>query len=719
MIIGKETITVLQEKPSSPPSEGYIYLYSYNNLLWYMDFEGNEYCLPSSGNALISQLLYGSVYWDSGYTFKVSDCLYMIRGETYHSEPDTVTLEDADPDLDRIDVIFVDSDETVGKITGTPSATPQKPMVNPASQLELTYVLVTAGSSSPSVLNEQVYQENVEWATSWDSEVGGLVDFESTVSPFAGTYCIRTIIDPANPNPNLDGVDIYFDKTGTYDITNAILVLMIKTNKSWLNTTGGLCYLTLRLYNGATLISQTPVILKDGKYGFSSKVTTWQAIVVPIADFGANSMVIDQLNIHFNGKWANREIAIDLDSIFFQGGVPQPTGHFRLHKMTDPLDHKPADAADRDKYVHSNAITGEWELVSLEVGTGGGTGIAAVMVEPTEFEELESLEFEDSGGGTTLVTLLRKPTEIVSGGGLTVVSEEAREYTVAPAEYYINGAYYESLGVGIILDEPDASLPRIDLVVLNTDGTAAKISGVPAQNPVVPAINHLTQVFVAMIYVQPTSASPMPDILQEFNGDAIGTGYIGTSIELLLDEVTEAGTFGGTNYTLEVEVDAKGRVLSMEEIPIDFPNDLTVDSGLSGADHSASGVKTTFTANENQAFGDVVRLNSSGKAQLAKADAIGNASGIVILIDASVAANGTGNYLLLGTIRDDSWNWDTTDAKKMIFLSLTGTTGNTLTQTNPADIPCAQGNVIQLLAIVKSAKVLYFNPQLTQIEYKE
>jgi len=673
MIIGKETITVLLEKPSSPPAEGYIYLYSYNNLLWYMDSDGNEYCLPSSGNALISQLLSGSVYWDSGYAFKVSDCLYMIRGITYNSVAGQITLDNADPDLDRIDVIFVDTDQAIGKITGTPSANPQKPMVNPASQLELTYVLVAAGSTNPSVLNEQVYQENVEWATSWDSEIGGLVDFESIVSPFAGTYCIRASVDPANPNQNLDGVDIYFDKTSTYDITNAILVMMIKTSKSWLSTTGGMCYLTLRLYSGTTLISQTPVVIKDGKYGFDSRVTTWQTIVVPIADFGANSMTIDQLNIHFNGKWTDRTVSIDFDSIFFQGGVPQPTGHLRLHKMTDPLDHKPADAADRDKYVHSNALTGEWELVSLEVGTGGGTSISAVMVEPTTFEEIEELSFEDSGGGTTLVTLLRKPTQIVDGGVLTVVSEESRQYTVSASKYYINGSYFEALGAGVVLDAPDAHLPRIDLIVLNTSPAVGMITGTPAANPVKPALDDSTQVLVAEIIVFPVLGE-----LLILTGDAIGTGYVGTSIETTVENVT-------------------------------------LDNALTGSDHSSSGVKTTFIANENQAFGDVVRINSTGKAQLAKADVISNATVVAMLVDASVATNGTGTYLLLGFARDDTWNWT---VGGWIFLSLTGTTGNTLTQTNPADIPCAEGNVIQLIGVAYTADSIYFNPQLAQIEYK-
>ncbi|MFA6973989.1 MAG: hypothetical protein WC238_04620 [Parcubacteria group bacterium] len=713
MIIGKETITVLQEKPQSPPRKGYIYLYSYNNLLWYMDFEGNEYCLPSDGGVLISQLLSGNVYWESGYTFNVSDCLYMIRGTTYHSEAGTITLNDADPDLDRIDVIFVDTDETIGKITGTPSANPQKPMVNPASQLELTYVLISAGSTSPSILNEQVYQENTEWATSWDSEVGGLVDFESTTDPFVGTYCIKASIDPANPSPNLDGVDIYFDKTGTYDITGAILVLMIKTSKKWLNTTGGLCYLTLKLYNGATLISQTPVVIKDGKYGFDSSVPTWQAIVVPIVDFGASSMIMDRLNIHFNGKWADKSVVIGFDSIFFQGGVPQPTGHQRLHSMINPLDHQPAASADKDKYVHSNPITGEWELVSLQTGTGGG--ITDVLTELTPYDELELLSFE-LGGTTYPVTTLRKPTQIVSGGALTVVSEEAREYTVSAAGYFILGAYYESLGVGVILDAPDASHPRIDLIVLTSDSLATKITGTPAANPVKPAMDDATQVLVAEIIVFPTIGGSSPQLV-ELSGDVIGTGYTGTSIPTVLEEITGAGTFGGTNITLEVEIDAKGRVLEMVEIPISFPTatDLSITSGV-GSDHSSSGIKTTFTANENQAFGDVVRINSAGKAQLAKADVIGNATVVAMLVDASVATNGTGTYLLLGFARDDTWNWT---KGSWIFLSLTGTTGNTLTDVNPADIPCSAGNVIQLIGVAYTADSIYFNPQLAQIEYKE
>lgn len=72
-----------------------------------------------------------------------------------------------------------------------------------------------------------------------------------------------------------------------------------------------------------------------------------------------------------------------------------------------------------------------------------------------------------------------------------------------------------------------------------------------------------------------------------------------------------------------------------------------------GSDVTAEGMKTTFTANENQGFGDVCFINSSGKAQLGDADAIATASTIA-LSTGTVLANATGTYLLHGFARNNS-----------------------------------------------------------------
>ena len=139
-------------------------------------------------------------------------------------------------------------------------------------------------------------------------------------------------------------------------------------------------------------------------------------------------------------------------------------------------------------------------------------------------------------------------------------------------------------------------------------------------------------------------------------------------------------------------------------------------TAIPSTDKTASGITTDMVANENQAFGDLVRINATGKAQLAKADVIANATGLAMCIDNAVAANATGKYLLLGFVRNDAWNWT---VGEWIYLSLTGTTGNTLTQINPNDDPAVvEDNVIQILGVANSADSFYFNPQLVQVEWK-
>ena len=137
---------------------------------------------------------------------------------------------------------------------------------------------------------------------------------------------------------------------------------------------------------------------------------------------------------------------------------------------------------------------------------------------------------------------------------------------------------------------------------------------------------------------------------------------------------------------------------------------------IPATDQTASGITTHFTANEDQAFGDVVRINSSGKAQLAKADVIANATALAMLIDDEVEADATGHYLLIGFVRNDAWDWS---IGEWIYLTLTGTTGNTLTQTSPFDAdPIVEDTVVQLLGVANTADTFYFNPQLVQVELK-
>lgn len=126
------------------------------------------------------------------------------------------------------------------------------------------------------------------------------------------------------------------------------------------------------------------------------------------------------------------------------------------------------------------------------------------------------------------------------------------------------------------------------------------------------------------------------------------------------------------------------------------------------SDHLATGMKISLTAHENVAFGDVCFINTSGKAQIIDADAIATMSGIVMAI-ASISADASGEFLLMGIARDDTWAWT---VGGLIYGSVTGTTGNTLTQTAPS----ATDDVVQIMGVATHADRMLFNPQLVQIE---
>jgi hypothetical protein len=127
-----------------------------------------------------------------------------------------------------------------------------------------------------------------------------------------------------------------------------------------------------------------------------------------------------------------------------------------------------------------------------------------------------------------------------------------------------------------------------------------------------------------------------------------------------------------------------------------------------GSDHTASGTTILLTATANVAFGDVCYIASTGKASLIDADAIASMSAIVMAI-ATISADASGEFLLMGIARDDTWAWT---VGGLIYGSVTGTTGNTLTQTAPS----GTDDVVQIMGVATHADRMYFNPQLVQIE---
>jgi len=127
-------------------------------------------------------------------------------------------------------------------------------------------------------------------------------------------------------------------------------------------------------------------------------------------------------------------------------------------------------------------------------------------------------------------------------------------------------------------------------------------------------------------------------------------------------------------------------------------------------DATATGIKVQLTANENQGFGDVCYVNSSGKAQLGDADGIATAK-ITLMCLGTVTANNTGTYLVQGVARNDAWNWT---VGGYVYLSTTGTTTNTLTQTAPS----GTDDCVVVVGMATHADRILFNPSQTIVEIK-
>lgn len=126
------------------------------------------------------------------------------------------------------------------------------------------------------------------------------------------------------------------------------------------------------------------------------------------------------------------------------------------------------------------------------------------------------------------------------------------------------------------------------------------------------------------------------------------------------------------------------------------------------ADHNASGITISLTAHANVAFGDVCYINADGEAQLIDANAIASMSAIVMAV-ATISANNAGLFLLQGIATDETWNWT---VGGMIYGTVTGTSGNTLSQIAPT----ATDDVVQIMGVATHADRMFFNPQLVQVE---
>lgn len=125
---------------------------------------------------------------------------------------------------------------------------------------------------------------------------------------------------------------------------------------------------------------------------------------------------------------------------------------------------------------------------------------------------------------------------------------------------------------------------------------------------------------------------------------------------------------------------------------------------------TASGVKAVHTNGNggNVVFGDVCYIAADGDLEFADASVTTTMPGFVMAL-ATISTTASGEFLLSGYARNDTWAWT---PGGLIYISITGTSTNTLTQTAPV----GAGEQVQVVGVATHADRIYFNPSYVLVE---
>ena len=250
-----------------------------------------------------NQLISGGATWVSGLTFLVSDCVFVIDGVLYTSEETTLTLSAADVTNPRIDVLAVNISGVAEVVTGTAAASPVKPEVNPDTQVEVTFVTVANGATTPSaVTNEDVYLEDAEWT----SAVSANVNAADTSDPRTSSKAIK-FTAPASRNYITLTTGVAQDaNTGTLGFWMKPL--------TWPNAKNAF---RIALYNTTTRVSDWFYVTKNSLNVASAE---YQFIQIPLSSFNAYTTSFKTIRIEAILKGSVGSTVL-IDDIKLQAGL--------------------------------------------------------------------------------------------------------------------------------------------------------------------------------------------------------------------------------------------------------------------------------------------------------------------------------------------------------------------------------------------------------------
>jgi len=463
------------------------------------------------GGSLRDGVISGSVVWVEDLDYLVSDLEVVIGGVFYNVPGATVTLTDAHPTNQRIDLITAKvsiSDSrpaiktaAINVIDGVSAPDPVKPTIPDHSrEIQITFADVGGGATEPTgVSRTSVYDENVGSPTEWDvtettSATGIILD--STTNPNTGTKCIAVTSSLISKFDSVTPDSITFTASTLVDITTVdSLHLYIRLNSDDARSSGE-DSIVVKLSNSTTQIASL-VRIENGVYGLDTNLfDIYQSIVIPIDAFEQNirgvSLNIENINFKFEGAIGQ---TFNIDTFDLVGGVNNP-----------PMVDTWLGLADTDDTEYTGKLGYRSTVNSNESG----------------------LELTPSG----------LQDGVVTGG---VVWTSGLIYEVSDLLVVIDGSYYNIAGTTVTLDAADVSNPRIDIITVNIEDIRTAplsviqvIKGDATTFPVKPVIPDSTvEIEVTFVEIGVNATEPT-----NISDDLIYDENVGSSVEWDVTEST-------------------------------------------------------------------------------------------------------------------------------------------------------------------------------------
>lgn len=219
-----------------------------------------------------------TVTWIANYDYEVSPCTYRIAGIVYTIPTSTnITLSAADPTNDRIDVFYVNTSSVAAVVEGTPANPAEEPDIDVSAQLKISFAVVEAASTQPTLAVDDIYLENAGPPAEWTySDNTANLNPASTNNPYAGSVDIE--------GTNVTSGNQFTMTVGTTPVFTDYVFLNFKIRSKATWAAGRV--IAIQFFNGVTPVGST-VVFGQGTYGFQSSITaSYQNISIPLGDFG-------------------------------------------------------------------------------------------------------------------------------------------------------------------------------------------------------------------------------------------------------------------------------------------------------------------------------------------------------------------------------------------------------------------------------------------------